>query len=117
MNPTNSEQRATPRIGQFQRTGVARPPQPEIGSATPQPWEKRYNDTSRLRMHTAYWVVIVVSVWLLVVISVVVLCGLRWLHISDAVLITLLGTTTVNIIGLPFVLLQGLYHKPTKSKK
>ena len=71
---------------------------------------KRYNDTSDLRKHSAYWVMIVVSLWL---------GGVFWvlkhnksdLHLSDSVLIALLTTTTVNVLGLPFIILQGLYPK------
>ena len=33
------------------------------------------------------------------------------LNLSDSVLIALLTTTTVNILGLPFIILQGLYPK------
>lgn len=59
---------------------------------------------------------IVVSQWLFVVICLVILVGLKSLKLNDSVIITLLGTTTVNIIGLPFVLLKGLYPQDKESQ-
>nr|DAN71207.1 MAG TPA: hypothetical protein [Caudoviricetes sp.] len=81
------------------------------------PPTERYKDTSQLRRHTGYWVMIVVSQWLFVVICLVILVGLRSLELTDSVIITLLGTTTVNIIGLPFVLLKGLYPQDKEISK
>lgn len=72
---------------------------------------KRYNDTSELRKHSAYWVMVVVSFWLLLVVSIVFFCGFECMKLEPSVIIALLTTTTVNIIGLPLVLLQGLYPK------
>ncbi len=72
---------------------------------------KRYNDTSDLRKHSAYWVMVVVSFWLILVVSIVFFCGFECMKLEPSVIIALLTTTTVNIIGLPLVLLQGLYPK------
>ena len=71
---------------------------------------QRYADTSRLRKYSAFWVMLVVTLWL---------GGVFWvlihnksdLNLSDSVLIALLTTTTVNVLGLPFIILQGLYPK------
>lgn len=71
----------------------------------------RYSDTSKLRKHSAYWVMVVVSFWLLLVVSIVFFCGFECMKLEPSVIIALLTTTTVNIIGLPLVLLQGLYPK------
>lgn len=81
------------------------------------PPTERYKDTSQLRRHTGYWVMIVVSQWLFIVICLVILVGLKSLKLNDSVIITLLGTTTVNIIGLPFVLLKGLYPQDKEISK
>ena len=72
---------------------------------------KRYNDTSDLRKHSAYWVMVVVSFWLILVVSIVFFCGFECMKLEPSVIIALLTTTSVNIIGLPLVLLQGLYPK------
>lgn len=71
----------------------------------------RYADTSSLRRRTAKWVMWIVSLWLAAVIVVLVCAGLEWITLSNRVLIALLTTTTVNILGLPLVVLRGLYPK------
>lgn len=78
---------------------------------------QRYSDTSSLRILTAYWVMIVVSLWLLGAFVVVLLCGLKVLTLSTEVLIALLTTTTANILGLPYIILQGLYPKEKEKLK
>lgn len=77
----------------------------------------RYSDTSTLRKYSAVWVMVVVSVWLLVVLLILILCGASVITIQSGVLIALLGTTTANIIGLPLVLLKGLYPKEEEISK
>ena len=71
----------------------------------------RYSDTSKLRKHSAYWVMIVVSFWLFLVVSIVFLCGFTVMNLEASVIIALLTTTTANILGLPLIILQGLYPK------
>lgn len=90
--------------------------EPDLSEKIDPPTE-RYKDTSQLRRHTGYWVMIVVSQWLFVVICLVILVGLNSLELNDSVIITLLGTTTVNIIGLPYVLLKGLYPQDKEISK
>ena len=51
----------------------------------------------------------VVSLWLLFIALVVVSVGKSWLNYSDGVLMTLLATTTVNIIGLAYFMAKGLF--------
>lgn len=57
-----------------------------------------------------YWVIWVVSLWL-----VVILCIIVWRDLSDTVKITLLTTTTVNILGLPYIILKGLFKVDEKK--
>ena len=71
----------------------------------------RYSDTSKLRKHSAYWVMIVVSFWLFLVVGIVFLCGFAVMNLEASVIIALLTTTTANILGLPLVVLRGLYPK------
>jgi len=77
---------------------------------------QRYADTSRLRKISAYWVMVVVTLWL-----GGVCCVLKFNNscfcLSDSVLIALLTTTTANILGLPFIILQGLYPKEKEMEK
>lgn len=78
---------------------------------------ERYTDTSSLRRRTAKWVMWIVSLWLLGTFLVVLLCGLKRLNLSTEVLIALLTTTTANILGLPYIILQGLYPKEKEKLK
>ena len=72
---------------------------------------ERYADTSSLRRRTAKWVMWSVSLWLAGVLVVLVCTGLGCFTLSNRVLIALLTTTTANILGLPLVVLRGLYPK------
>jgi hypothetical protein len=70
---------------------------------------KRFDDNTRHRGTLVYWVMWIVSVWLFLVICVVSLSGLKLFTLSESVLITILTTTTVNILGLPLIILRGLF--------
>ena len=72
---------------------------------------ERYADTSSLRIQTAKGVMRIVSLWLAAVIVVLVGTGWECFTLSNQVLIALLTTTTANILGLPLVVLRGLYPK------
>lgn len=77
----------------------------------------RYSDTSKLRKHSAYWVMIVVSFWLILVVGIVFFCGFAVMSLEASVIIALLTTTTANILGLPLIILQGLYPKEKEMEK
>ncbi len=69
-----------------------------------------------------YWVIGVVSIWLIIVLIILFKQGSFSLtlsesfNLSDKVIMTLLGTTTVNILGLPYIILKGLF-KSDKDKE
>lgn len=58
-----------------------------------------------------FWVMGIVSLWLLAVLYIIV-----WRELSDTVKITLLTTTTVNILGLPYIILKGLFKVDAKTQ-
>lgn len=77
---------------------------------------ERYNSDTKDRKWLAKWTAWVVSLWLLLVILILyfnnnVLC----LLLSDAVLIALLGTTTLNVLGLSFIVLKGHFNSTPKN--
>jgi hypothetical protein len=49
------------------------------------------------------------SEWLLLVVAITTLSGFKFFHLDGSVLITLLATTTVNILGLAYIILRGLF--------
>lgn len=63
----------------------------------------------KLRKGFAIWATVVVSGWLLFIGFVVFSVGKSWLIYSDGVLMTLLATTTVNVIALSVVIAKGLF--------
>jgi len=71
--------------------------------------KKRFDDNTKHRKTLVYWVMWVVSLWLFLVIFVVAISGFSFFELSDSVLITILTTTTINILGLPLIILRGLF--------
>lgn len=68
----------------------------------------RFEKDTRWRCRLSWWVIAVDSVWLAAVLSILALNG-GYLHLNDAVLVTLLATTTANVLGLAFIVLKGLF--------
>ena len=62
-------------------------------------------DRSKLA-HKTYWLIVA---WLSAVI-VLLLGNSRLVHLSDSVIITLLATTTLNVLGLAVVVLNGYFR-------
>ncbi|MGH1376662.1 MAG: hypothetical protein ACRBCK_09970 [Alphaproteobacteria bacterium] len=82
--------------------------------------QKNDNQNIKLRGKMFFWVMCVVSAWLIFIIvfmSMLFLTGIdmKGQHhiVEPSIVITLLTTTTVNIIGLPLVITQSLF----KTKK
>lgn len=75
---------------------------------------ERYSSDTKDRKWLAIWAVVVVSSWLIAVIIILVLNKSCEINLSDNVLITLLGTTTLNVLGLSFIVLKGHFNS-TKS--
>lgn len=68
---------------------------------------ERYSGDTEIRKNLAYWSASLVSIYLLVVFLILVLSS----DISENVLITLLTTTTINVLGLMLIVLKGLFEK------
>ena len=77
----------------------------------------RYAEDTEHRRKLILWVKFVVSLWLLCVIIVVAFNSIFCFKLNDSVLIALLTTTTVNILGLAFIVLRGLFDDNIKYKK
>ena len=72
---------------------------------------KRYEQNTLHRKFLMYWVVSVVSIWLLIVINVIIANAKLKLGMESEVQITLLATTTVNVLGLAYIVLKGLFEE------
>lgn len=75
----------------------------------------RYKQDTDHRRNCVYWVLGVVSAWLLGVFAL--LCNHKTANLPEYVLITLLGTTTLNILGLPLIILKSLFPTPKEERK
>lgn len=79
-------------------------------------FNKRYTQNTQLRRHLARWAAYVVSIWMLFVLLILVL-NEKWLIcLSDSVLITLLGTTTANVLGLVAIVLYDLFNRKSEKR-
>jgi len=79
-------------------------------------YNKRYNLNTKLRSFLSLWAVAAVSFWLYSVVQI--------LHnndqdycLSDSVLITLLTTTTVNVIGILLIVMHDIFNGKSEDKK
>jgi|GEM_PF-4430834 hypothetical protein len=65
---------------------------------------KRYNQDTDFRKIFCVWIMWIIPAWLLAVILI-----LLFKKLNTAVLTTLLGTTTVTVLGLPYIVLKNLF--------
>lgn len=72
---------------------------------------ERYSSDTIDRKWLARWQATVVTTWLLAVFGILI-CNHATLHLSDTVLSVLLGTTTLNVLGLSFIVLRGHFQSP-----
>lgn len=72
----------------------------------------RYKQDTGHRKKLVVWVRQVTSLWLFAVIVLLALHGANVLHFDTTVLVTLLATTTANVLGLALIVLKGLFPKP-----
>jgi hypothetical protein len=70
---------------------------------------QRYLSDTKDRKWLAEWTAWTVSIWLLLVMCILMYNDKHW-HLTPGVLITLLGTTTLNVLGLSFIVLRGHFQ-------
>jgi hypothetical protein len=76
---------------------------------------ERYASDTIDRKWLAEWSAIVVSLWLFFVL-IIVAYNKEHFNLSDSVLNVLLGTTTLNILGLMYIVLRGHFYAPKQEK-
>jgi len=69
----------------------------------------RYNQDTRQRKTMMRWVIILISVWLLVVLVYMGLKGASVFEYETTEIVTLLSTTTANVLVLGYIVLKGLF--------
>lgn len=71
---------------------------------------QRYKDDTEHRKVLSTWAGTLVSIWLVSVLLILTNNTNRF-ELSDSVLIALLGTTTLNVLGLMVIVLNDLFNK------
>ncbi|MDQ4140935.1 MAG: hypothetical protein M3142_10465 [Bacteroidota bacterium] len=74
---------------------------------------QRYKEDTSHRKWLAVWTAIVVTCWLGAVLYILIMND-RLICLSDTVLTSLLATTTLNVLGLSFIVLRGHFLLPGK---
>lgn len=74
----------------------------------------RIVENTKARKRLEKWITRLISSYLIVVLSILVLCSIpsyKILSFNTSVMITILSTTTVNIVALGLILVRGLFHE------
>lgn len=75
---------------------------------------ERFGKDTKLRATLAIWTMIIISFWLVSVLLIIVFKS----NLETKITITLLATTTLNVLGLPKIILEGLFkNHPRKAKR
>lgn len=69
----------------------------------------RYEQDTKFRHHLSVWVMIIVPTWMILVLLLVCLTGKGKTELSDTTMVALLSTTTVNVLGLAYIVLKGIF--------
>jgi len=77
----------------------------------------RFAQDTKHRGRLVLWMMWVVSIWLAAVLLFTAFNKLLCLDIDNKVLITLLATTTLNVLGLARIILGGLFSGRSFYKK
>lgn len=76
---------------------------------------KRYRSDTFDRKWLAIWTAVVVSLWLGGVFYILC-CNNDRICLSDSVMNVLLGTTTLNVLGLSFIVLRGHFNSSQENE-
>ena len=71
--------------------------------------DERFDSDTKDRRWLAEWSATVVSIWLFLVL-IILFKNRDCIHLSDSVINVLLGTTTLNVLGLTFIVLKGHFN-------
>jgi hypothetical protein len=72
---------------------------------------KRLVEDNHARKSFSQWIFAVTVLWMFVVIMIVIQCGRKIITLSDGVLIALITTTTANVFGFFYVVVNYLFNK------
>lgn len=70
---------------------------------------ERYREDTRHRRNLSTWAASIVSMWLIAVMLILIF-NKNKIGLENSTLIALLSTTTLNILGMMFIVLRGLFE-------
>lgn len=83
-----------------------------LGEAIARVTLDRYKQDTKWRDLLAKWVVWVTSIWMFTILVILLIEGFcSTFDLEKEVLITLLATTTANVLGLPLIVLRGIFSE------
>ncbi len=99
--------------------GTPATPDKETQASAESTYQDKYDSITLLnftqnveaRKRYSHRIYLLTSFWLFSVISILVLVGVKVLVLPEAVLIALLGTTTINVLGFFVIVIQYLFNK------
>lgn len=77
----------------------------------------RYRQDTHFRRWLSIWVMVIVPCWLLLVMILMYFTGFGLTSFSDTSIVALLSTTTVNVLGLAFIVLRGMFPQRLLNKE
>jgi hypothetical protein len=72
---------------------------------------KRLLDDNKARKSFSIWIFVLTVLWMFLVLMIVVQCSRGVFRLSDGVLIALITTTTANVFGFFYVVVNYLFNK------
>lgn len=78
--------------------------------------KERYKQDTGQRKFLAQWVVWTNSIWLGLVLVIVFFQGFSLIKLDNTVVNVLLATTTINVLGLAYIVLEGLFGKSKRRR-
>lgn len=72
---------------------------------------KRLLDDNKARKSFSQWIFSITVLWMFAVLLVVIQCSRKIFMLSDGVLIALITTTTTNVFGFFYVVVNYLFNK------
>lgn len=99
------------------RNGSGKPNEGDLGisdlkkSKRADPDRRRFDQDTDTRYWLAIWVAIVSTLWLVFVALCICFCNFR---MTTEITIALLCTSTANVLGLPYIVLHGLFDRENK---
>lgn len=81
----------------------------------------RINENTKARKRLEKWARRLISIYLTIVLFLIIASSVNWdflsnFSISETIMITILSTTTINVIGLALIVMRGHFPQIEKSK-